>query len=117
MHQYKGILINPQTREISEIALDTENSLEQLYHLIGCTMVDAVRLDNGDTAWIDDEGLLHAGQHFFDMPDLIPSPIGGCCVITGTDMDGRNIDYQHDLIKIMQSVRWLTTQQAMELLM
>jgi len=33
-------------------------TLEEMYELIGCSLVEAVYLRNGDIAWIDEEGKL-----------------------------------------------------------
>jgi hypothetical protein len=110
--QFNAIKIDPNTRTVSAITLtDDGTTLQQYYRHIGCDLVQALELDNGDTAWIDEEGLLKAGQYFFSHPALYPDPLAGVCIITGTrwDDDGDHLaDVASTVADVTAQVRWLT---------
>lgn len=67
----KAILINPETREITEIQLtvnkDKTLSLGELYETLDCRYIDIIRLNDKQDLIIDDEGMLEnpATQSFF----------------------------------------------------
>lgn len=100
----KGILINPLTKEITE--LETDGSLKSLCEILQCNTIDAVEMDNGDTIWVDDEGWVDykerggvcypsvVNRHFFEL--------GGPVFILGTDHSNGT---SKDPISTVESVR------------
>lgn len=63
MERIFGFLIDPWERTITTAALPKEDSLHEMYRLIGCELVETVMLtaaDDGsqETLWVDEEGLL-----------------------------------------------------------
>lgn len=86
--EYKGILINPEAKTIEEIQIK-EDVLKSLYEIIGCELVECIRLDNKNALWVDEEGFYNSAFGF----DLIGySPLSGKGVILGYDHNGDKSD-------------------------
>lgn len=66
----RAVLIDPELGTLQE-GLIVPGDLEAIYGLIGCDLIDAVRLDDGHAAYVDDEGLLKSPR-FFTMIDGTP---------------------------------------------
>lgn len=62
----KGILINSETRKITEVAF--KNELAEYYRLLNCDTIDRVTV-NGHDIVIDDEANLKNPKHFFAYKD------------------------------------------------
>lgn len=91
----QAFLIDPFEKKISTVEYD--GSLKYMYGLLGCDCVDRVEFnDVGDTAWIDDEGLLKTGnnsQRYFILQHENggTSLLAGMCLILGHDGFGESI--------------------------
>lgn len=112
MKMINAILIDPVARTVTTVQVDadTPNQLEQMYKLIGCELVEAVNLPNGDTGWIDEEGLLHGPQGFFEMP-YYPQPLAGRCLITGTEWNDEGdvmVDAKTTIESIEKDIQYWT---------
>lgn len=84
----KGYLIDPFNRTIEEVEHD--GSLDSIYQLIdvqcfACAAFD----DQGNTAYVDDEGLFKDDQEFFYMPHY-PQPLAGKGLILGCNEIGES---------------------------
>jgi len=66
----RAVLIDPEKGTLQE-GLIIPGDLDAIYGLLGCDLIDAVRLDDGHAAYVDDEGLLKAPQ-FFTLIDGTP---------------------------------------------
>jgi hypothetical protein len=89
----RAVFVNAAERRLEDIEI--KKGLQSLYDLIGCRLVDLVRLDDDDL-FVDDEGLLTAGQDtpFFRIGDLT---LAGNGVIVGADNStGESCDALHD---------------------
>lgn len=53
-------LINPSTGAITTVELN--GGLQEIYALLGCRCVDAVRIANGDAIYVDDEGMFDRAE-------------------------------------------------------
>ena len=90
----RALFINSKDQTITVIDINEKDVLSQLYKLIDCRNVDAVRLlryTNGyeETMWIDDEGLLCNPTHGFR---FLEGPIfAGNAVVLATDHQGENV--------------------------
>ena len=70
----------------SEGTVDLDFMLEQ----IGCRCFDAVRLDDGDCIYVDDEGLLRSGiQPAFGLSSY-NAPLVGNALVIGSDYEGNS---------------------------
>lgn len=119
MNSFNAMLINPHTRSIHAISMHETNQLAQLYQHIQCHLVTATDLANGDTAWLDDEGLFVPDQTFFMLPGLYEEPLAGICVITGARWDEQGdhlADCQSNLSILLDQIVWLSRHQLRTLL-
>ena len=84
----RGIKIDPIARTITEVDVKSPNSsLQSLYELIGCNLVEIVQIDREMVLVCDEEGKLKTieGAFTFYGSDLV---IAGTAIILG-DRDGR----------------------------
>jgi hypothetical protein len=88
----KALLINSTQKTITEIDLD--KGLDPIYKAIGngcnCFACPVV-FDNGDTLYVDDEGLFKQQEGAFMFPNWA-YPIVGNAVIVGCDDEGESVD-------------------------
>jgi len=85
----RAILIDAVEKTVTEV--ETDGKLQSMYHLLGCDLVEPVRLDEHHSLWVDEEGLLTAepGPFFAFRGMERPYPLKG--LILG-DRDGNNTD-------------------------
>lgn len=102
----KAILINPEHHSITEV--EYSGTLQDMYELIDCTLIDAIRInEHGDTVYVDDEGLYNS--NFYWTSGDYPHPIAGSGLVLGTDMAGESISPVTTTVeKLENSVRFIT---------
>ena len=64
MNYLNGILIDPFTKKVTNVNVGTDNTLQDMYKHIGCSMVEVVSFGDVNDLWIDEEGLLKRDQRF-----------------------------------------------------
>ena len=80
------------------------NTWEDISPAIGCRTFDVVRLyENGDCAYIDDEGLYQA--RFFWIHKNYPNPIANNALFCGTDEEGETVDFRTPLDVLKESIK------------
>ena len=107
--EFTAYLIEPSAGTIRYVKVDSKDRLKSLYGLIGCSLVDAVRIGNKHLVYCDDNGL---GEGLQAVSELVghPSPLAGNLVVTGLDEEGDTISpYQTisaiaDLFSIVRPV-------------
>lgn len=102
---FPGFLIDPVSRTITPVQY--QDRLEKYYHLLDCSMIEHVRIDQGggDFLVADEEGLLHDPKHFFIIGSY-PQPIAGKALLVG----GMNRKGRVPLLTLewlKQHVRWI----------
>jgi len=102
----KAYLIDPSRFTIAPVEIDRDHTLEQLYKHIGCDMVEAVYLENGDTLYVDEEGLLKRQWHFIVL-DGYPQPIAGKGVLVGATPAGNSTDAKTSLEALTAKVSYM----------
>jgi len=104
----KAILINPQQESVRNISYDGD--YKSIYRIIQCTMFEAVYpFDNGDTLWIDEEGLLKESNYAFNLKADNPKfnqTIMGSALILGTDAEGESIECKSKVLDIAKRVNF-----------
>ena len=104
----KAILINPQQESIRHISYDGD--YKSIYRIIQCTTFEAVYpFDNGDTLWIDEEGLLRESNFAFNIKADNPKfnqTIMGSALILGTDAEGESIECKSNLDDIKNRINF-----------
>ena len=113
----KGLLIDPEKREISEVSIpadDDGSCLEGMYSALHCTAVDVGRgglsylpSHPADDVWFDDEGLYSDCTALFLLPGWVP--LVGRGLILGFDDEGNSVDHTltaEDIEELKRTIRW-----------
>ena len=103
----RAILIDPGTKNISEISLKRPNeSLQEFYDLIGTNTVEIVKIDKEIDMVIDEEGRLKpikGAFRFFGITDLW---FAGKAVIIG-EKKSSFVSLQENLSSFQMIVEWI----------
>lgn len=104
----KAILIDPETKTISEV--DYSGDYKDIYKLIDCQNFTVIQLDffadeTAESLYIDDEGLLNEPEHFFIWKDY-HQPLAGKGLILGTDAEGDSRSTTLDLTYVTEMVEF-----------
>ena len=90
----KALFIDPTDETIRFISYDGD--YKSIYRILGCRTFEAVYpFDNGDTLWIDEEGLLKDSNFAFNIRADNPKfnqTIMGKALVLGTDAEGESIE-------------------------
>jgi Domain of unknown function (DUF3846) len=100
----RAILIDPVERTITEVEHD--GNYKSIYPQLGCDLFTCVYLENDDAIFVDDEGLLKGGQHFFKV-NTYPQPLAGRGLILGCDADGETVGATISLAEITERITFL----------
>lgn len=104
----RGILIDPQAFTITEVELDpNKDRLPQIYTLLRCDTFDCVDLDNGDTLYVDDNGLATRSPFHFIVADC-PQPLVGRGLVLGTNDEGESISAKTTLTDLRARTTFMT---------
>ena len=85
----KAILIDVKTQEIKEVEHD--NTLQNIYDLIDCRAFDLVRIDDVNSIFVDDEGILKDNLYFEYSGSENVFKLAGNGLILGVDDKGESI--------------------------
>lgn len=113
MSMFKALQINPFTHTVNVIVMHETDQLAQFYKRMGCSTVDAIELENGDTLWIDDEGAIKENAHFHLEGVGV---LAGIAVITGTAWDNEGdklADCKSSSDATLEKIQWQSTAQSM----
>ena len=104
----RAILINPMQESIRHISYDGDP--KSIYRILQCTLYEAVYpFDNGDTLWIDEEGLLKESNFAFDIlgsNELWHRTYLGSAMILGVDAEGESIECKSKLDDIKSIIKF-----------
>ena len=104
----RAILINPQQESIRHISYDGDP--KSIYRILQCTTYEAVYpFDNGDTLWIDEEGLLKESNFAFDIlgsNELWQETYLWSAIILGVDNEGESIECKSKLDDIKSIIKF-----------
>lgn len=104
----RSILIDPYTRNISEVFTDgggeaIKNAMSGPEHTVDLfTVLD---LGGDQTLYLDDEGLLFAGRFIWRLKGY-PNPLAGRGLILGTDEEGDSIPTRLTVPEVRAMVEW-----------
>ena len=85
----KAILINVKTQEVKEVEHD--DTLQNIYDLIDCRAFDLVRVDDVNSIFVDDEGILKDNLYFEYPSSNGIFQLAGNGLILGVDDEGNSI--------------------------
>jgi hypothetical protein len=99
----RAILIDPYARTVTEVEHD--GTLEAMYATIPCDLVEAVRISEHDTLWIDEEGFLSPGRPVYRMGEN-PQGLAGRGLIFGFTGSGDTVATKISLALVTANVHW-----------
>lgn len=106
----KGYLVDPFNRTIEEVEHD--GSLDSIYTLIGADCFACAAFDrDGNTAYVDDEGLFKSDQQFFLMLNY-PQPLAGKGLILGCDEVGESQSPTVSIDEVRAKIQFLNPAQV-----
>ena len=104
----RAILINPMQESIRYTSYDGD--FRSIYKILQCTTYEAVYpFDNGDTLWIDEEGLLKESNFAFDIlgsNELWNRTYLGSAMILGVDAEGESIECKSKIDDIKSIIKF-----------
>ena len=109
MNYMTGILIDPYLKKLTNVNVGTDNTLQDMYKHIGCSMVEVVSFGDVNDLWVDEEGLLKRDQRFFKVSNL---PFGHHGVIVGRALllkcgdNGGTEDCTLDIHEVTPRISW-----------
>ena len=117
MNYLNAILIDPYLKKLTNVNVGTDNTLQDMYKHIGCSMVEVVNLtqysDNTcvEDIWVDEEGLMKPSgeQRFFKVSDLPfghHGVIAGRGLILGSNRKGETISTSLTIEDILPRISW-----------
>ena len=99
----RAIWINSTRNSIIELQLSDEDVLSSLQKYVGGYITVAVDLPNGDTIYVDDEGLLKGNVDFFEHK-LGYQPYAGNGVIVNTTKSGKSASAKSSITDIRNNI-------------
>jgi hypothetical protein len=108
------IKIDSVNRTISEIELNNEdeNKLKGLQSIVEGLIEVAHELPNGDTLFVNEEGLMYSPMHFFEIKGA-HQPFAGNGVIAGYDFEsGDSTDAESSLSQVRSIVSFLSVDEV-----
>ena len=111
----KAILLDPNKATVQSI--DIDGSIDSICKAIKCRYFTvACDLPNGDTIYVDDEGLYNSDTDFFNISHGF-QPYAGRAVILNTDTDGNTRAVKSTVEDILQDAifipRWYMVARSM----
>lgn len=104
----QGILIDPKAHTVT-LNDEYDGDFKTIYRIIGADLFDCVRIDDSETIYVDDEGLLNgkaASDGFFYVIGDNPVAIAGRGLILATDDEGDSIATTLTVEKVNAMVRF-----------
>lgn len=104
----KAYLIDPVKLQVTEVTLSGD--YREIYKHIHCEIFTAVTInENGDSIFVDDEGLYAENQVFFIHTDYPYQPLAGYGLVLGCDMEtGESVSPICTLEETISKVSFLT---------
>ena len=103
----QAIRIDPTRRVVEAITVD---GIEEMYRAMQCeTFAAPYVMDNEDTLYADDEGLVngHWGPNDFFQIDGYPEPMIGIALVLGANEEGESVDARSTVEDIRARVTFM----------
>jgi len=106
----KALLIDSKNRVVKQIEIGEH--FTEISKAINCEVFSAPHImQDNDTLYCDDEGLLKDPQYFF-LLDSYLQPIAGNGLILGCDDEGESTDVSMSLIELSSRITFMDIQEA-----
>ena len=101
----KAILIDPFQNTIQQVSV---GDFRDIQRKIGCDVFTCVRFPDGNTAYVDDEGLINGTDRAVRFVDAVyPQPLAGRVLILGDSPDGDSADCTWSVNQAKEKVKYL----------
>ena len=101
----KAFLIDPELQTITEV--DTDASLDELYALLDCSLIEHAQVNEHVSLIVDEEGLLYGNKKPF-IYDGFPNPLVGKALAVGIDYEmGAIAEPLISREELLQKVYWV----------
>ena len=100
----KVILIDPELCMVKEV--DYSGDFNEIYKLTDCSTFTCVDLGDGETLFLDDEGLFKNETYLFRMKGAY-QPFAGKGLILGTDDEGDSVSTRLTTLDVAKKVEFL----------
>lgn len=98
----KAVFIDVHNQSVSEIMVPRENRLQELYDVLGCSMVQRTTIDPSHDLIIDEEGLFKEDNPAFAMGGYM---FVGNALIMGVDIEsGEWTDHEIDIERLSGAI-------------
>lgn len=97
----KAILIDAYSREVKEVEYQT---LEDIYRLLRCSIIEAVYLSNGDVIYIDEEGRINGTKVGFS--SVQKGPLFGSGLVVHINDEGDDVAPHSTVEQVSQEVQF-----------
>lgn len=86
---FTAYLINPTERTVEAVNMQGgKDHLQDIYKLLDCSIITTAHIDEHDTIYCDDEGLIHGPVYQFFGVKGFPQPLAGRGLVVGLDPEG-----------------------------
>ena len=109
----RAILIDPFLRVISEVNVD--NDLQSFYDILNIRTLAMVNIDNTNSLYIDDNGLLNDNNSLFEIASYA-QPLAGRALVVAHNEEGETVETTLDIDQIRSMVGWVDDQTPEEVL-
>lgn len=100
-----AILVDPFARTIEEVTWNGD--FHHIYDLIECDTFDCARIGrDGDSFYVDDDGLFKEEQAFFWNAGY-PQPLAGKSLLMGTDENGESVSPKLSLEQVRSTTKFV----------
>ena len=110
----RAILIDPFLRVISEVSVNGD--LQSIYDILDIRTLAIVNIDNTNSLYIDDEGLLKDHNSLFEIASY-PQPLAGRGLVVAHYEEGETVETTLDIDQIRSMIGWvdhLTPEEVLE---
>lgn len=111
--EIRAIYIDAAERRVSEVGVI---GLEDMQTLVGGYIATGYTFENGDTLFVDDEGLLKEPSHFFLIPGAAQPFAGDGLIVGAADTEGETMDATSTVEEIQEQIRFLDRESLMLLI-
>lgn len=114
-----GVLIDPKERTVTQVTLEKKD-YKQITKLIGCRIFSSFEWVNGDTAYLDDEGLIQGDEHLkevgcYRLKCAEQSHLAGRTLILNFDEEGEAESSKSSVEEVKNQIEWVDTPTTEEL--
>jgi hypothetical protein len=103
----KGILIDTENKIVREVTIKRHDSLQEMYNLVNCRLVEKIEVGNRTDLWVDEEGRLNKNENSVWFTIGGSEPFIGNGLLLDHDNNGGSISCSYSLEQIKPLVKFM----------